>query len=229
MFGPTQGSTPKSLSPAEEEKVVAETRKLRAEAEKAEHDAESARINVEERVRKLEEEAAGDYRHRVYHFTSEVSDTSVESCVSTLNTWARLYPGEEITVKFYSPGGNVLAGWMLYDTMRRLSDEGHHITTVIAGVAASMAGVLVQAGDTRLIGRNSFLHLHEVSLRAMGKLQELKDSVRFGERLTRQVAEVYAQRSTLSADEIEQRMKNTELYLSAEEALELGFVDKIIS
>lgn len=223
------------LTPEQQaEKERAELRQALADAAKAE--TEAARAALELEAREVEVEAARKHRerhdaldgsNRVYYFNDAVDPYSVEACRNTLRAWSRLYPGEPIEVVFNSPGGSVFDGFDLFDVIRDLSAKGHHVTTVVAGIAASMAGVLVQAGDTRVIGRRSYLHLHEVSTGALGKASDLKDTAELAERLTMDACRIYAERSNKTADEVYEMMRRHEVYLTAEEALDLGFVDVI--
>jgi ATP-dependent Clp protease protease subunit len=207
--------------------LQAETRKLLAEAETAEYDAKVARLTYQERQKRADIQDATDDNARVYVFDSEVTNTSVRLARATLLSWSREHPGEPIEIVFNSPGGSVFAGWMLFDVIRGLSRAGHPVTTIAQGMAASMAGILLQAGDVRVIGAESYLMLHEVSTGAIGKVSEIQDTAKLAERLTRQACEVFARKSTLSAEELYERMSRRDLWLQAEEALELGLVDEI--
>src|SRR5690606_9028846 len=115
------------------------------------------------------------------------------------------------------------------DAMRRVSAGGHPILTVISGFAGSMAGVLSQAGDWRVIGRNSYLHIHEASAMAVGTGSAMSDSVAFTNRLTEHMIRVYVGRSRgkITADEIRSRIIRTDWHIDAQEALHFGLVDEI--
>jgi ATP-dependent Clp endopeptidase proteolytic subunit ClpP len=222
--------TPKSpeLEAAELRKTIAEARKAELEAERAEHDLAEARHKFDRLAREhAEADAYDDDQHRRYYFNTSVSDGAVERLRKTLRMWSKLDPGCDIEIVVNSGGGSVFAGLDIGDLMQQMSDAGHRITVVVAGMAASMAGVILQFADHRVIGRNSYLHLHEVSTGAIGKASDLEDTAELAKRLTKQAAAVYARRATLTADEIYKRMRRRELWLDADEALELGFVDEI--
>ena len=69
-------------------------------------------------------------------------------------------------------------------------------------MAGSMAGVLTQAGDVRVIGPESYLVIHEPSSMAWGKTSDMIDEVEMMKRLSRQMEELFARRSKMSAKEI---------------------------
>jgi len=149
--------------------------KYEAEAAKALADAETARqttAEIEYRNRRNRiaaetaeeerlEDLAQNHHHRVYIFRASVNESATANCIHQLQTWHRLYPGEPMEIVFTSPGGSVVDGMALYDFIQTLRSDGHHITTTALGMAASMAGVLLQAGDTRVMGRESWLLIHE--------------------------------------------------------------------
>lgn len=215
------------LEPVEILKVDAEAQKAKAEAELARTRRELEAVILRQRLAEEADIMASDYENLVYVFNTEVSDVSVKAARNCLMAWHRRFPDAPMEIVFSSPGGSVFAGYALFDLMRFLSRSGHHITTVAQGYAASMAGVLLQAGDTRVIGAESYLMIHEVSSMALGKSSELGDAAELAKRLTRQSAEVYARRANMTADEIEDRMLRRNWWIGAEEALRLGFVDEI--
>jgi ATP-dependent Clp endopeptidase proteolytic subunit ClpP len=208
--------------------IEAEIRKANAEARKAEIEADDAAWNLARRKRIDEEEQAYDHdAHKVFYLNTDVSNSSIEKIRGRLQAWHRQDPTCPIEIVLNSPGGSVFDGLALGDLIESMSDAGHHITTRVAGKAASMAGVILQFGDTRIIGRNSWLHLHEVSTGSIGKASDLEDTAELAKRLTLQACEIYARKSTKSARQIHRMMERHEVWLSPREALELGFCDEI--
>lgn len=215
-----------------DQKARLELRRLEAETIEAEAERDKTLIEVEEARQEYRTDAAGDQENRVYNYPFDVNANAVEAMRTTLRRWQRLDAedgrhGREYTIVFNSPGGDVFAGWALFDELRATSNAGHPITTVCRGMAASMGGILIQAGDHRVCGPESYLMLHEVSAGAIGKVSEMADRTRLAERLTEQACAVFARRSTMSADAIYEKMKRTDWWLSADEALKLGFVDEV--
>ncbi|MGH2567975.1 MAG: ATP-dependent Clp protease proteolytic subunit, partial [Bacteroidota bacterium] len=74
-----------------------------------------------ERLQKLDDmEQLSNFNHRLYPYTTEVSNSSVKACIEALTTWFRESTDEPVTIVFDSPGGSVFAGLSLYDTIRAL-------------------------------------------------------------------------------------------------------------
>ncbi len=162
-----------------------------------------------------------------FSFNSGVSEKEVEHFYVRLISFAKRNPGSPISVSITTPGGSVFDGLHLYDTLRNLSSQGHAVTTVASGFAASMGAVLLQAGDHRVIGSESLLMIHEVSSFAIGKAGEIKRESEFLEKVTRQFCQIMARRSSLTPEEIFENIQSKDWWLWPDEALELGFVDEV--
>ena len=212
---------------AETRRELADARKLEAEALTAEAAAEVARLNADDLARIHAEEAALDDRVGVYKFNESVSGASVTKCISTLSRWSRIRPGCDMEIVFNSPGGSVIDGFALYDFLTELKTRGHKITTVCRGMAASMAGILLQAGDHRVMGAESVLLVHEISFGAGGKIGEVEDEVAFAKMLTQRVLRIFERRTNLTARQIDARWKRKDWWLDSDLALKLGFVDEV--
>ena len=219
---------------AETEAALALADKHRAEAAKAKADARADNIESErqeillrEARRKEAAELAKDDHHRVYQFGDAVSGNSVRACIAKLSEWHRTDPACRIEIVFNSPGGSVIDGFALWDFLTELKANGHHLTTVCRGMAASMAGILLQAGDTRVVGSESVLLVHEISFGAGGKIGEVEDEVAFAKMLTQRVLRIFAARTKMSAAQIDRKWKRKDWWLDSDEALRLGFCDEI--
>lgn len=212
---------------AEAEKARAEARKASAEAVEAEHNAVVAQIARDREAYKRDRELAGDAHRRIYRFVSDVSSSSVKSCMDELTIWSRLEPGCAIEVVFTSPGGEVVAGMALWDFLQELRRDGHHLTTTARGYAASMAGILLQAGDVRVMGKESWLLIHEASFGVAGSFGDVEDRVEWIRKLQGRILDIFAQRSKLSKAAIKRRWHRKDWWIDSDEALKLGFVDEI--
>jgi len=209
---------PESLA---EQRAWAELRKLQLETERTLLELDAMRRN--ERDRAADARAA-----HVYTFYASVDADTVQQCMAELGTWSRRDPGCEITVIFNSPGGSVLDGLALFDYLRQLRSVGHPVTTMALGRAASMGAVLLQAGSKRVMGRNAFLLIHEVSHLSVGKVSEMEDGVGFTKRLQQRLLAILAERSTLADREINRRWSRKDWWLDAEEAVALGLADELL-
>lgn len=170
--------------------------------------------------------AAKDFA-RTYSFVGPVQLSTVQLCMDFLGQWARERPGEEIKIVFNSPGGSVMDGLALFDYIQTIKSAGTPIETSVLGQAASMAGVLLQAGDTRVMGQNAYMLIHEVSAGAIGSMSEIEDSAKFTRRMQDRLLKILAERSTLTKDEIQERWERKDWWLDSDEALALGFCDEV--
>jgi ATP-dependent Clp protease protease subunit len=218
---------PRKSSKAEDEKFRAEGRKADAEARKALAEAEAAEIDLERKRHEERKRLALDEHHHVYRFIGEVSGASVKTCIDQLQTWHRLDPACPLTLILQSPGGEIISGMALWDYLQELRDGGHHLTTIARGYAASMAGILLQAGDVRVIGSEAWLLVHEASFGAGGSMGQVEDTVEWVKAIQKRILEIFAARSRLSVKQIERRWKRKNWWLDSTEALKLGFVDRI--
>lgn len=164
---------------------------------------------------------------RALNFFDHVSPDSVDTMISVLDHWRRRDPGEPVEIVFNSPGGSAVEGFALFDSIRRLQREGSHVTTRGTGVCASMGAVLLQAGDTRIMDENALMMIHKVSGQVKGTMEEMSDSMVAINLLQERALKALAARSTLSEDEIESRWLRKDWYLSAQQALDAGFVDVV--
>lgn len=200
-----------------------------AEAEHARKQAELVELELRVEREKDESRRAGDEFHHVYRFTSEVSPASVASCQKKLTEWARRDPYCDIEVIFFSPGGEIFSGMALFDTLRDLSRQGHKITTGANGMAASMAGILLQAGDHRWMTRQCWVLIHRASYGAVGSSYEIEDKAKHIARIEKRIIEIFTTRSggALTARKIRNNWNRQDWWLDSDEAMTLGVVDEI--
>jgi len=212
---------------AEIEKTEAETRKILADARKTE--AEAAKVELEARAawRKREKDKSVDEENHLYRFAGEVSRSSVSGCMKKLTEWSRLDPECDIELIFSSPGGSIIDGFELFDFLQELRQRGHHVTTGSLGYAASMAGILLQAGDRRWIGQQAWMMIHRAAFGAYGKTFEIEDEVKFVQRIEERIVDIFTCRSKLTKQKIKRNWDRKDWWISSDEALELNLVDEV--
>lgn len=229
------------LKQAEAKKMLAEAAlaqndalKKAAETREANAKADVALIALREKEREEVVDVAGhtewlaaDARHHIYQFGGTVDGGSVKTCMKQLAVWNRSEPGCAIEIVFHSPGGSVIDGMALFDYILGLRAKGHHITTTGLGYAASMAGILLQAGDVRRMGREAYILIHEVSNSTSGKIGEIEDDVKFMKMVQARVLAIFAERSNLSKKQIQSRWSRKDWWIDSDTALKLGLVDEI--
>lgn len=160
-------------------------------------------------------------------FSLGIDSISAKDFAINLNEWSRNNRGCPLRIEINSGGGNFNDAVFLYETFARLRRD-HHLTLVANGRAASTAGWLLQAGDWRVIGENSFILVHEVASKAEGTITQMKVELARCEQLQAQSVARLCRRSKLTPDRIAKEIaEKVDWWIPAEEALELGLVDEI--
>lgn len=132
-------------------------------------------------------------------------------------------------IKFYinSPGGSVVSGLAIYDTMQYISCD---VSTICIGMAASMASVLLAAGapGKRLSLPNSEIMIHQIMGGFEGQASDIKIHAEHILRIKDKMNKILAKHSGKKLSEIE-KDSDRDYFMSAEEAKKYGLIDKIIS
>ncbi|MES3674609.1 ATP-dependent Clp protease proteolytic subunit [Halomonas elongata] len=129
---------------------------------------------------------------------------------------------DEITVEINSPGGDVASGVRIYHYLRGHSAKIH---TRVTGMAASIATVIMMAGDTRSMAIGSNMMTHRASALICGafNVADMEEIARNLNKVDASLVEIYTATTGKSADEINSLLDQGDTYLDAEEALEWGF------
>ncbi len=131
-------------------------------------------------------------------------------------------------IKFYinSPGGSVSAGLAIYDTMQYIKSP---VSTICVGMAASMASVLLAAGEAgkRFALPNSEIMLHQIMGGAEGQASDIKIRAEHILKMKDKMNKILAQHTGKSVATIE-KDSDRDYFMEAEEAQKYGLVDKII-
>lgn len=207
----------------------AAARKLDVEAEMGRAALEQAHILLAKAQRVEKAELATNRYHHVYLFDGIVNGSTVEKCIDQLTQWMRNDSGCPIEIIFSSPGGEVMQGMALFDFIQRVRRAGHFVTTMTLGYAASMAGILLQAGDTRVMGAESYILIHEISTGVLGKTGEIEDEVAFCKKIQKRIIDIFLSRcgKKISRATFERRWRRKDWWLDSKECLKLGFVDEV--
>lgn len=159
-----------------------------------------------------------------------MTSVNAESCAVVIRGLLYLQaedPTAPITLYINSPGGEVQSGLALYDVMRVVSCP---IRTVCLGMAASMAALLFIAGDDREILPHSRIMIHDplISAGAGGNALSVKARADDLMRIRDITAGVIARHSGMPIDRVFE-LTATDTYFEAEEAVEAGLADRIIT
>nr|DAO92611.1 MAG TPA: Putative ATP dependent Clp protease [Caudoviricetes sp.] len=131
---------------------------------------------------------------------------------------------ENIDVYINSNGGVVDTAIAINNALRRHKAK---VTVNIDGIAASAATLITCAGDTVRMPKNALFMIHNPSTIAMGDSEEMRKQADVLEKYKNSITETYLQKVNIDKEKLSELMDN-ESWLSAEEALEYGFIDEII-
>lgn len=184
--------------------------------------AEAARLELV-----AEKERAGQMENGKLQFYGTVTANTVAEAIQMLTIFHNRKPGHDIEVALTSPGGSVLDGFALYDHLKWLQGHGHRVTVKGSGLVASMGAVLLQAGTERVLTPHAFLMVHEISSQAAGSTAELRDSLTHTEKFQAHALKILTERSNVTVEEIERKWLKFDWFMTADEALEQGFIDRI--
>ena len=133
------------------------------------------------------------------------------------------YEGKELAIHINSLGGEVFDGMAIYSIIQRRKAK---TTVYIEGIAASIASVIALAADEVIMSENSLLMIHNAWGGTQGDASEMRKQADVLDKITNEIAEIYVKKTNLPYDEII-RLMSEETWLTAEEAVALGFVDSI--
>lgn len=157
--------------------------------------------------------------------------TAIDDSVANLIVAQLLYLSNEdreapIQMYINSPGGQVYAGMAIYDTMQVIPNQ---ISTLAVGVTASFGTVLLTAGTRghRYALPNATIHMHQPLGGASGQATEIEIQAREILRLKVRLNEILSRHTGQPVENI-QRDNERDRYLSAEQAVEYGLVDKVM-
>lgn len=135
-------------------------------------------------------------------------------------------PEKDITMYINSPGGVVTAGMAIYDTMNYIKPD---VQTICVGQAASMGAFLLSAGakGKRFSLENSRIMIHQPLGGTQGQAVDIEIHAKEILRLKKTLSEILAENCGKSVEEI-YRDTDRDNFMSAQEAVEYGIIDKVI-
>ena len=165
-------------------------------------------------------------RDRIVYVGTQVDAVSMRIAIGQLLFLEADAPGKPIKLYINSPGGSVIDGLALYDTMQLITSPVH---TTVVGMAASMGSFLLSGGAAghRMALPNSFIMIHELSGGHQGKFKDMKRAMQFTELLNERLCRLLAENTGQPLDKLIEDMK-LDNWMTAEEALEYGLIDGIV-
>lgn len=167
-------------------------------------------------------------KDRIIMLNEQVTDATASIIVSQLLFLESDNPDADIYFYINSPGGSVTAGMAIYDTMQYIKPN---ISTICIGFAASMGSLLLTAGTKgkRYSLPNSEILIHQPSVQGgfQGQATDIKIHTDWLLRTKRKLNKIYSEKTGQSIETIERDMER-DYFMSAEEALSYGIIDKIL-
>lgn len=165
-------------------------------------------------------------RERLIFFVGPVNDHSANLVVAQLLFLESENPEKDISLYINSPGGSVYAGMAIYDTMQFVKPD---VSTLCTGLAASMGAFLLAAGakGKRYTLPNSRIMIHQPSGGAQGQATDIQIQAR-------EILDLRARLNAILASNTGQPIERIEIdterdnFMSAEDALSYGLVDKVM-
>jgi ATP-dependent Clp protease protease subunit len=165
-------------------------------------------------------------KERIVFLGTQVDDASANLICAQLILLAAEEPDKDISLYINSPGGSVTAGLGIYDTMQYISCD---VSTICLGLAASMGQFLLSAGapGKRYALPHSRILMHQPSGQMQGQATDIAIQAEQIIYMKRKLAERTAFHTGQPVEKIEED-SDRDRWFTAEEALEYGFVDKVI-
>ena len=164
---------------------------------------------------------------RIIFLGEEVSDTSASLIIAQLLFLESADPDKDIQLYINSPGGSVTAGWAVYDTMQYIKCD---VSTICLGLAASFGAFLLAGGahGKRMALPNSEIMIHQPGNGIQGPASDIKIMSDYMQKSRQRLNRVLAVNTGRSEEEIA-RDTERDNFMSAEEALEYGLIDSILT
>lgn len=164
---------------------------------------------------------------RIVFLGEEITRDSANLVIAQLLHLESQDPDKDISLYIDSPGGEVYAGLGILDTMNFIKPD---VSTICVGMAASMASVLLAAGakGKRLALPNSMILIHQPSSGAQGQETEIEIAAKETKWIRGHMDELLSQYTGQPVEKIHADTERDN-YMRAQEALDYGLVDKVIS
>jgi len=164
---------------------------------------------------------------RIIMLGEEVNDTTASLIVAQLLYLEAQDPDKDIQFYINSPGGSVTAGMAIYDTMQYIKCD---VSTICIGMAASMGAFLLSSGakGKRLILPNAEVMIHQPSGGSRGQATDIQIMAEQILKTKEKLNKILAENTGKSVEQVTQDCERDH-WLTAEEALEYGLVDKVIT
>ena len=163
---------------------------------------------------------------RIIFLGTQVDDYAANVIQAQLLYLDTSEPGKDISIYINSPGGSVYAGLGIYDTMQYISSD---VSTICTGMAASMAAVLLVAGEKgkRFALKHSRVMIHQPLGGVQGQASDIEITAREILKLKRELYTIISDHSGVDFAKVEAD-SDRDYWMTAAEAQEYGMIDKVL-
>lgn len=166
-------------------------------------------------------------KDRIIFLGSAIDDDVANSVIAQLLFLTADDPEKDIHLYINSPGGSVTAGMAIFDTMQYIKPD---VSTICMGMAASMGSLLLTAGakGKRFALPNAEVMIHQPLGGVRGQATDIKIHADWILKTKQKLNEIYVERTGQPYEKID-RDTDRDYFMSAEEALNYGLIDKVIT
>lgn len=166
-------------------------------------------------------------KERIVFLGTPINDQVANLVIAQLLFLAREDPDKDINLYVNSPGGVISAGLAIYDTMQLIQPD---VSTICLGMTASMATVILCAGTKgkRYALPNSTIHMHQAMGGAQGQAADIEIAAREIMRLQDKLRNILVKHTSQPLEKITHDT-DRDFYLNAEQAVEYGIADEILT
>ncbi len=163
---------------------------------------------------------------RIIFLSEEVNDTTASLVVAQLLYLEAQDPDKDIQFYINSPGGSVTAGMAIYDTMQYIKCD---VATICVGMAASMGAFLLSAGTKgkRMALPNAEIMIHQPSAGTQGQITDMAIHMKRLQTVKERMNRILAENTGKTMEEVTQACERDN-FMTAQEALEFGLVDRVL-
>ncbi len=166
-------------------------------------------------------------KDRIVFLNDEVNDVTASLVVAQILFLESEDPNKDIHLYINSPGGSVVSGMAIYDTMQYVKCD---VSTICMGMAASMGAFLLAGGakGKRYALPNAEIMIHQPSGGAKGQATDIKIVADHILKTKHKLNKILAENTGQALETVEADTER-DTYMSAEEALQYGIIDKVIT
>ena len=163
---------------------------------------------------------------RIIFLSEEVNDTTASLIVAQLLYLEAQDPDKDIQFYINSPGGSVTAGMAIYDTMQYIKCD---VATISVGMSASMGAFLLAAGTKgkRMALPNAEIMIHQPSAGTQGQITDMAIHLKRLETIKARMNRILSENTGRTLEEVVNATERDN-FLSAQEALEFGLIDRVL-